>query len=65
MRDCFFGPVHGWVRIEEMDRGALTAARKVPHSAIVEEESSLTGVLPGWTARLDDWSDIVLEREGR
>jgi len=64
-RDCFFGPVDGWVRIEEMDRGELTAARKVPGSAIVEEESSLTVVLPGWIARLDDWSDIVLEREGR
>ena len=47
-----------------MDRGGLTAARKVPGPAIIEEDNSLTVVLPGWTARLDDWSNIVLEREG-
>jgi len=61
-RECFFGPEHGWVRTEVMDRGDLTAARRVPGPAIVEEDSSLTVVLPGWTARLDDWSNIVLER---
>jgi N-methylhydantoinase A len=61
-RECFFGPEHGWVRTEVMDRGDLTAARKVPGPAIIEEDSSLTVVLPGWTARLDDWSNIVLER---
>ena len=63
-RECFFGPEHGWVRTEVMDRGDLTAARKVPGPAIIEEDNSLTVVLPGWTARLDDWSNIVLEREG-
>ena len=35
---------------------------KVPGPAIIEEDNSLTVVLPGWTARLDDWSNIVLER---
>ena len=30
----------------------------------IEEDNSLTVVLPGWTARLDGWSNIVLEREG-
>ena len=61
-RECFFGPEHGWVRTEVMDRGDLTTARKVPGPAIIEEDNSLTVVLPGWTARLDDWSNIVLER---
>ena len=61
-RECFFGPEHGWVRTEVMDRGDLSAARKVPGPAIIEEDNSLTVVLPGWTARLDDWSNIVLER---
>jgi len=63
-RECFFGPAHGWVRTEVMDRGELAADRKVPGPAILEEDNSLTVVLPGWTARLDDWSNIVLEREG-
>ena len=61
-RECFFGPEHGWVRTEVMGRGDLTAARKVPGPAIIEEDNSLTVVLPGWAARLDDWSNIVLER---
>ena len=62
-RECFFGPTHGWVRTDVMDRGDLTADRKVPGPAIIEEDNSLTVVLPGWTARLDDWSNIVLERD--
>ena len=62
-RECFFGPERGWVRTEVMGRGDLTAARKVPGPAIIEEDNSLTVVLPGWTARLDDWSNIVLARE--
>ena len=61
-RECFFVPEHGWARTEVMDRGDLTTARKVPGPAIIEEDNSLTVVLPGWTARLDDWSNIVLER---
>ena len=60
-RACFFGPEHGWVRTEVMGRDDLTA-RKVPGPAIIEEDSSLTVVLPEWSARLDDWSNIVLER---
>ena len=61
-RECFFGPEHGWIRTEVMDRGDLTADRTVPGPAIIEEDNSLTVVLPEWTARLDDWSNIVLER---
>ena len=45
-----------------MDRGDLTADRTVPGPAIIEEDNSLTVVLFGWTARLDEWSNIVLER---
>ena len=62
-RECFFGPERGWVRTEVMDRGDLTG-RKVPGPVIIEEDNSLTVVLPEWTARLDDWSNIVLERAG-
>ena len=46
-RECFFGPAHGWVRTEVMDRGELAADRKVPGPAIIEEDNSLTVVLPG------------------
>ena len=62
-RECFFGPEHGWVRTEVMERGELATDRKVPGPAIIEEDNSLTVVLPGWNARLDDWSNIVLERD--
>ena len=28
---------------------------------VIEEDSSLTVVNPGWQASLDEWSNIVLE----
>jgi N-methylhydantoinase A/oxoprolinase/acetone carboxylase beta subunit len=33
----------------------------VPGPAVIEEDNSLTVVLPGWRARVDDWHNIVLE----
>ena len=41
--------------------GSDLAGRAVVGPAIIEEDNSLTVVLPGWRAALDDWSNIVLE----
>ena len=59
-RKCYFGPEHDWVQTTVMGRDDLTD-RKTSGPAIIEEDNSLTVVLPGWTARLDEWSNIVLE----
>ena len=59
-RKCYFGPEHGWIQADVMGRGDLTA-QPIRGPAIIEEDNSLTVVLPGWTARLDEWSNIVLE----
>ena len=40
------------------------SGRRVQGPAIVEEDNSLTVVLPGWKATLDEWSNIVLESDG-
>jgi N-methylhydantoinase A len=59
-RRCHFGPKHGWIETDVLGRSDL-AGRTVVGPAIVEEDNSLTVVLPGWRAALDDWSNIVLE----
>jgi N-methylhydantoinase A len=59
-RRCYFGPEHGWVETDVMSRQALSGGR-VQGPAIVEEDNSLTVVLPGWKAMLDEWSNIILE----
>ena len=59
-RRCYFGPDTGWVEAPVMTRQDLSGGPEAG-PAIVEEESSLTVVLPGWNASLDEWSNIVLE----
>ena len=59
-RRCYFGPERGWIEAPVMGRHDLSD-RPVPGPAIIEEDNSLTVVLPEWTARLDEWSNIVLE----
>ena len=59
-RRCYFGPDWGWVEAPVMTRHDLSAS-PVDGPAIVEEDNSLTVVIPKWNARLDEWSNIVLE----
>ena len=59
-RTCYFGPDHGWIETEVMGRHELSGTT-VKGPAIIEEDNSLTVVLPGWAAGLDEWSNIVLE----
>jgi N-methylhydantoinase A len=60
-RKCYFGPEHGWVRTDVMTRQDLLGGAVVGPS-IIEDDNSLTVVLPGWRASLDEWSNIVLNR---
>ena len=59
-RRCYFGPDWGWIQAPVISRHDLSA-RQVDGPAIIEESDSLTVVLPNWKAKLDTWSNIVLE----
>ena len=59
-RRCYFGPGHGWIETRVMARHDLSST-PVPGPGIIEEDNSLTVVLPEWQACLDEWSNIVLE----
>jgi N-methylhydantoinase A len=60
-RKAYFGPEYGWVETSVISRRDLSAGpAKGP--VIIEEDNSLTVVPPNWTASLDDWFNIVLER---
>ena len=60
---CYFGPAHGWIETDVVQRHDLTGSG-LKGPAIVEEDSSSTVVLPGWEAALDAWSNIVLIKTG-
>jgi N-methylhydantoinase A len=59
-RSCYFGPEIGWVEVRVLNRAALTD-QVLTGPAIVEEDNSLTVVLPGWRFYQDDWANIILE----
>jgi N-methylhydantoinase A len=59
-RRCYHGPDWGWIETPVIARHNLSAS-PIEGPAIVEEDNSLTVVTPGWKARLDEWSNIVLE----
>ena len=60
-RKAYFGPDSGWRDTPVLPRSGLTGTpRKGP--LIVEEYDTTIVVRPGWTARLDGWNNVVLER---
>ena len=61
LRQAYFGPGHDWVATPVVPRGELTATPSAG-PLIIEEYDSTTVVRPNWTARVDDWNNIVLER---
>ena len=64
-RDAYFGSDHGWLPTPVMARRNL-AGELLAGPLIIEEYDTTTVVKPGWSARLDDWNNIVLERaDGR
>ncbi len=61
-RDAYYGETHGWIATPLVGRDDLGADPRAG-PLIVEEYDSTTVVRPGWTAALDDWNNIVLERD--
>ena len=61
-RRAYFGPEHGWRSARLLPRAEL-AAGPVAGPLIVEEYDTTTVVRPGWTARIDGWNNIILERD--
>ena len=60
-RRAYFGPELGWRETRLMPRKAL-GAKPVAGPLIVEEYDVTTVVRPGWSARVDDWNNIICER---
>jgi len=61
-RRAYFGPDLGWRPTRLLPRAALSSAPQ-PGPLIIEEYDTTTVVRPHWSARLDGWNNIVLERE--
>ena len=61
-RNVYFGPNRNWADTPVVSRGSL-ASRSVNGPLIIEEYDSTTVVPPGWTAAVDEASNIILERE--
>jgi N-methylhydantoinase A len=57
-RRAYFGPSHGWLDTQIINRSAL----KTPHQGpcIVEEYDATCVIPPGWTARLDAFGNIEM-----
>jgi N-methylhydantoinase A len=51
----------GWRRIKLYDRAALLAGLRFDGPAIVTQSDCTTCILPGFTARIDDYGSIHLE----
>ena len=60
-RKAYFGPDHGWIETAVVPRASLEGSPQAG-PLIVEEYDCTTVVRPGWTATLDGWSNIVIER---
>ena len=61
-RPVYFGPNHGWIDTKVVDRGALDEnAQAGP--MIIEEYDSTTVVPPQWQASVDQWQNIILDRQ--
>ena len=60
-RNVYFGPNRGWADTPVVSRGSL-AGQSVNGPLIIEEYDSTTVVPPGWTAAVDEASNIILER---
>jgi len=59
-RRAYFGPQQAWQEARVVNRSALKAPLQGP--CIVEEYDATCVIPPGWSARLDDYGNIVLSR---
>ena len=61
-REAYFGPELGWHPTPVLPREGLSETPRAG-PLIIEEYDTTTVVRPGWSAHLDEWNNIVLERE--
>jgi N-methylhydantoinase A len=61
-RPVYFGPGHGFIDAPIISRGSLSD-KAMSGPLIIEEYDSTTVVPPGWKASIDQWRDVVLDRE--
>ena len=61
-RRAYFGPDTGWLDTPVTTRDALPNSPR-PGPVLVEEDTSLTLVPPGWQVSLDEWSNILLTHD--
>ena len=61
-RKAYFGPERGWLDTPVRPRSGLTDAPQ-EGPLIVEEYDTTIVVRPGWSAQLDGWNNVVLERD--
>jgi len=52
----------GWVDTPVYERSRLPAAARLPGPVVIDESGSTTIVPPGWSARVLDHGDLLLER---
>ena len=62
-RPVYFGPRHGFIDAPVMTRASLEGNSRFG-PLIIEEYDSTTVVPPGWTVSIDQWTDLVLDRQG-
>jgi N-methylhydantoinase A len=62
-RPVYFGPEHGWLDTPICRRDRLAANATIPGPAIIQEMSSTTVLLPGHTASVDAFGNIVVTTE--
>jgi N-methylhydantoinase A len=58
----YFGPNQGWLNAPVVDRGDLDGSQE-SGPLIIEEYDSTTVLPPGWRASIDQWRNIILERQ--
>lgn len=61
-RSVYFGPGHGFMDAPVISRGSL-AGKTMSGPLIIEEYDSTTVVPPGWKVSIDQWRDVVLDRD--
>ena len=61
-RPVYFGPSHGFMDAPVISRSALSD-KAIAGPLIIEEYDSTTVVPPGWNASIDQWRDVVLDRD--
>ncbi len=60
-REAYFGPELGWLETLVLERAAIGDGTAGP--AVIEEYDTTIVVPPGWTARLSEDGEVVMERD--